>query len=171
MGPGLSIINLGRSAGVNVFETLLRRPLIDPSSKVGRKLNSVQGKIEFRNVFFTYVNKPDKPIFYNFNLTIEPGQSVALVGPSGSGKSTIARLLLRFYDPNEGEVIIDDTSPITALNVSWWRRQIGYVAQEPVLFPGTIRGELFRTKSNLAPIIRDLTLKFCTRQYCHGKLF
>lgn len=63
------------------------------------------------------------------------------VGPSGSGKSTIARLLLRFYDVNEGEIILDDTSPITALNVSWWRKQIGYVAQEPILFPGTIRGE------------------------------
>ena len=56
-----------------------------------------------------------------------------------SGKSTIARFLLRFYDPNQGEIIIDDKYPLTALNVSWWRSQIGYVAQDPVIFPGTIR--------------------------------
>jgi len=141
MGPGLSVINLGRSAGVNVFDTLLRQPKIDPSSKDGRKYDQVQGKIEFRDVIFSYA-KGNKPIFYNFNLTIHPGQSVALVGPSGSGKSTIARLLLRFYDVNDGEIVIDDTSPITALNVSWWRRQIGYVAQEPVLFPGSIRDNI-----------------------------
>jgi len=78
MGPGLSVINVGRSAGVNIFDTLLRCPLIDPSSNKGRKLDIVKGKIEFRNIFFTYVNNPKKPIFYNFNLTIEPGQSVAL---------------------------------------------------------------------------------------------
>ncbi len=48
---------------------------------------------------------------------------------TGSGKSTIARLLLRFYDPNQGEVIIDGKNSLTSLNVSWWRRQIGYVAQ------------------------------------------
>jgi len=90
-------------------------------------------------LFFFYPNSPNRPIFYNFNLTIEPGQSVALVGPSGSGKSTIARFLLRFYDPNQGEILIDDKHPLTALNVSWWRSQIGYVAQDPVIFPGTIR--------------------------------
>lgn len=78
MGPGLSVINLGRSAGVNVFDTLLRLPVINPSSKEGRKLEDFQGKIEFKRIFFTYVNNPDRPIFYNFNLTIEPGQSVAL---------------------------------------------------------------------------------------------
>ena len=79
-----------------------------------------------------------RPIFYNFNLTIKPGQSVALVGPSGSGKSTIARFLLRFYDPQQGQILIDG-HPLSALNVSWWRSQIGYVAQDPVIFPGTVR--------------------------------
>jgi ABC-type multidrug transport system fused ATPase/permease subunit len=78
MGPGLSIINLGRSAAVDVFDTLMRNPAIDPSSEYGRKLDHVEGAIEFRKVFFTYVNNPNRPIFYNFNLKIEPGQSVAL---------------------------------------------------------------------------------------------
>jgi ATP-binding cassette subfamily B (MDR/TAP) protein 1 len=83
MGPGISIVNLGRSSAVDVFDTLLRKPVMDPSSDEGRKLERVEGKIEFRNVFFCYTNNPDRPIFYNFNLNIEPGQSVALVGPSG----------------------------------------------------------------------------------------
>lgn len=119
MGPGLSVINLGRSAAVDVFDTLLRHPAIDPSSKDGKKLECVEGTIEFRKVFFTYISNQNKPIFHDFNLKINAGQSIALVGPSGSGKSTIARLLLRFYDPNEGEIIIDGKSPITSLNVSW----------------------------------------------------
>jgi ATP-binding cassette subfamily B (MDR/TAP) protein 1 len=67
-----------------------------------------------------------------------PGQSVALVGPSGSGKSTIARLLLRFYDPDAGSILIDGVA-LDEINSAWWRDQVGYVAQEPMLFPGTIK--------------------------------
>jgi ABC-type transport system involved in Fe-S cluster assembly fused permease/ATPase subunit len=80
----------------------------------------VEGSIEFCKVFFTYVSNQNKPIFHDFNLKINAGQSIAIVGPSGSGKSTIVRLVLRFYDPNEGEIIIDGKSPINSLNVSWW---------------------------------------------------
>mmetsp|Transcript_6312 Transcript_6312/g.14244 ORF Transcript_6312/g.14244 Transcript_6312/m.14244 type:complete len:1336 (+) Transcript_6312:149-4156(+) len=140
MGPGLSVINIGRSAAVDVFDTLSRKPTIDPSSEKGKRMqgSGLEGKITFKDLFFYYPNSPNRPIFYNFNLTIEPGQSVALVGPSGSGKSTIARFLLRFYDPNEGSIIIDDKYDLADLNVSWWRSQIGYVAQDPVIFPGTI---------------------------------
>ena len=118
MGPGLANINLGRSAAVDVFDTLGRTPVIDPSSKKGKRIENVEGKITFKNIFFFYPNSPNRPIFYDFNLTIQPGQSVALVGPSGSGKSTIARFLLRFYDPSQGEIWIDDKYPLTALNVS-----------------------------------------------------
>ncbi|KAL7518514.1 hypothetical protein ACHAWX_003334 [Stephanocyclus meneghinianus] len=155
MGPGLSVINLGRSAAVDVFDTLLRHPAIDPSSKDGKKLECVEGTIEFRKVFFTYISNQNKPIFHDFNLKINAGQSIALVGPSGCGKSTIARLLLRFYDPNEGEIIIDGKSPITSLNVSWWRRQIGYVAQEPVLFPGSIRDNIALGNFSDKPVTLD----------------
>ena len=131
MGPGLAQINLGRSAAVDVFDTLSRKPTIDPSSTKGRRIEEgLEGKITFKDLFFFYPNSPNRPIFYDFNLTIEPGQSVALVGPSGSGKSTIARFLLRFYDPNQGEILIDDKYSLTSLNVSWWRSQIAYVAQD-----------------------------------------
>ena len=86
-----------------------------------------------------FVIRVIKLTFDQLHFLIEPGQSIALVGPSGCGKSTIAKLLERFYDPNQGEVIIDDHHTLSSLNISWWRSQIGYVAQEPILFPGTIR--------------------------------
>ena len=73
----------------------------------------------------------------DYNLTIEPGECVALVGPSGSGKSTIMNLLLRFYDPLQGQVLLDGVD-IKDLNVRWLRAQIGYVGQEPVLFQGSV---------------------------------
>mmetsp|Transcript_6782 Transcript_6782/g.11064 ORF Transcript_6782/g.11064 Transcript_6782/m.11064 type:complete len:1348 (+) Transcript_6782:228-4271(+) len=142
MGPGLSVINLGRSAAVDVFNTLNRTPVIDPASNRGKTIpDGLKGKIQFKDLYFTYGNT-GRPLFFNFNLTIEPGQSVALVGPSGSGKSTIAKFIMRFYDIDEGEIVIDDHYPLTTLNVAWWRSQIGYVAQEPILFPGTIRDNI-----------------------------
>eukprot|EP01041_Mallomonas_annulata_P010883 gene10883-22722_t len=95
------------------------------------------GKIELKNVSFRYPSRPDAVVCKSYNLTIEPGEVVALVGPSGSGKSTIMNLLLRFYDPLEGQVLLDGVD-IKDLNVRWLRSQIGYVGQEPVLFSGSI---------------------------------
>lgn len=127
---------------MDVFNTLNRTPVIDPASNRGKTIpDGLKGKIQFKDLYFTYGNT-GRPLFFNFNLTIEPGQSVALVGPSGSGKSTIAKFIMRFYDIDEGEIVIDDHYPLTTLNVAWWRSQIGYVAQEPILFPGTIRDNI-----------------------------
>jgi len=72
-----------------------------------------------------------------FDLTIEPGQTVALVGPSGSGKSSLVSLLLRFYDPSGGAVLLDGQD-LRALDVRWLRSQMGFVGQEPVLFSGSV---------------------------------
>jgi len=138
MAPGIQSINLGRSAAGEVFSTIQHVPGIDLTSKAGRKLEKLEGGLELRDVFFSYPTRPQDPIFYDFNLTIKPGQSMALVGPSGSGKSTIAKLLLRFYDPSKGDVLVDGVS-LRDINVKWWRSQVGYVSQRPTLFPGTIR--------------------------------
>lgn len=95
------------------------------------------GEVEFKNVSFRYPTRPDVQIFKNFNLTIRKGETVALVGPSGSGKSTIMALLLRFYDPEEGDILLDGRN-IKTLNIRWLRSQFGYVGQEPKLFQGDV---------------------------------
>ncbi|ORX55795.1 P-loop containing nucleoside triphosphate hydrolase protein [Hesseltinella vesiculosa] len=103
----------------------------------GQSLNPLHGKIRFENVFFTYPTRDQNPIFKNLSLSVKPGSVVAVVGPSGCGKSTIGSLLLRYYDPDQGNVYVDDVN-IKDLNLHWWREQVGIVSQEPTLFHGTI---------------------------------
>ena len=99
--------------------------------------NVFHGKIEFRNVTFAYPTKPKQKILKNLSLKINPGEHVALVGYSGSGKSTIIQLIERFYDVNDGEVLIDDIN-IKDYNLFELRRKIGLVSQEPVLFKRSV---------------------------------
>eukprot|EP00545_Synedropsis_sp_CCMP1620_P013131 CAMPEP_0119006186 /NCGR_PEP_ID=MMETSP1176-20130426/2153_1 /TAXON_ID=265551 /ORGANISM="Synedropsis recta cf, Strain CCMP1620" /LENGTH=1320 /DNA_ID=CAMNT_0006958075 /DNA_START=89 /DNA_END=4051 /DNA_ORIENTATION=+ len=136
MGPGIAAINMGRQAASEIFDTLERKPEINDES--GEEIENLKGHIEWDQVFFAYPSRPKKMVFSNLSLQAKPGESLALVGPSGSGKSTIARLLLRFYDPLVGEIRVDG-KPLDKLTPSWWRDQVGYVAQEPILFPGSIR--------------------------------
>jgi ABC-type multidrug transport system fused ATPase/permease subunit len=88
-------------------------------------------------VRFAYPTRPDVPVLAGVDLTIAPGEVVALVGPSGAGKSTVAALLLRFYDPQEGRVTFDGRD-VRALDPRWLRGQIGTVAQEPILFSTSV---------------------------------
>merc|ERR1740138_768251 len=107
------------------------------SSSSNENGGSSTGHIEFRGVSFRYPMRPDVQVYNGLNLTIEPGETVALVGPSGCGKSTAVSLLERFYDPQDGAVLLDGCD-LRELKLSWLRRQIGLVSQEPVLFSGTI---------------------------------
>lgn len=141
MTPGVRAINLGRQAAVDIFEAINREPDINPASEDGETLNSFEGALDFDNIMFAYPSRPNDIIFNGLKLNVEPGTSVALVGPSGSGKSTVSKLLLRLYDPLGGEVLADGV-PLKALNLKWWRSQIGYVPQEPSLFPGTLRDNI-----------------------------
>jgi ATP-binding cassette, subfamily B (MDR/TAP), member 1 len=105
-----------------------------------------KGRIELKDVFFRYPTRSNVEVCRGYNLVIEPGETVALVGPSGSGKSTIINLLLRFYDPLEGQILFDGQD-IRGLNVRWLRSQIGYVGQEPALFPGSVAQNVARGRS------------------------
>lgn len=120
----------GRIAAYRLFEMISRS-----SSSVnhdGNILESVQGNIEFRNVYFSYLSRPEIPILSGFYLTVPAKKAVALVGRNGSGKSSIIPLMERFYDPTLGEVLLDGEN-IKNMKLEWLRRQIGLVTQEPAL--------------------------------------
>jgi len=97
-----------------------------------------KGEIEVKDVWFRYPTRKDEWVFKGLNLKILPNESVAVVGESGCGKSTLVNLILRFYDPTEGEVLIDGVN-IKKYNLRQLRQRMGYVMQEPTLFNYTIK--------------------------------
>ena len=99
-------------------------------------LSISQGDIEFRNVTFSY--NPKRTILKNLSFTAKAGQTIALVGPTGAGKSTIIQLLFRFYDAQEGEILINGQN-IKCVTQSSLRKIIGVVPQDTVLFKDTIK--------------------------------
>ncbi|GJP86855.1 hypothetical protein CLOP_g16829, partial [Closterium sp. NIES-67] len=103
------------------------------SQEKGVRMPWLQGKIDFQNVSFRYPTRPEVPVLSHINLTINPGELVALVGLSGSGKSTLVGLLQQHYEPTEGEILIDGV-PLKEVDTKWFRGQMGVVSQEPRLF-------------------------------------
>ena len=99
--------------------------------------NKLIGKIQFDKVSFSYPLKPLVKVLNNLSFEIEPGKIFAICGFSGSGKTTISNLLQRFYDPNEGKILIDDIN-MKDYNINFLRKNIGFVSQEPILNSGTI---------------------------------
>lgn len=119
-----------------VFYLIDRIPEIEQPAEPVDHL--IEGNVSFDNVSFAYPTRPEVDALAEVWFMIRPGEKVALVGPSGSGKSTIANLLLRFYDPQEGKIMLDGVD-IRDFDPNRLREQIGVVAQEPVLFSGSIR--------------------------------
>ncbi|KAF4983113.1 hypothetical protein FZEAL_1407 [Fusarium zealandicum] len=115
-----------------------REPVVDTWSDKGERLPHVEGTLEFRDVHFRYPTRPEQPVLRGLNLTVRPGQYIALVGASGCGKSTTIALLERFYDPLSGGVFIDNHE-ISGLNINDYRSHIALVSQEPTLYQGTIK--------------------------------
>ncbi|KAL1311985.1 hypothetical protein HN51_038637 [Arachis hypogaea] len=127
----------GSQALGSVFSILQRKTAISPDNPNSKMVTDIKGDIEFRNVCFNYPMRPDIPIFQNLNLKVSAGKSLAVVGQSGSGKSTVISLVMRFYDPISGSVLIDE-SDIRSLNLRSLRLRIGLVQQEPALFSTTL---------------------------------
>lgn len=123
-----------------------RIPLNDPTKKQ-LDADKIKGEIRFEKVCFTYPTRPDQQILKNFSAVFKAGQTTALVGPSGSGKSTVIQLIERFYDPNQGRVILDGVD-IIEINLKSLRTALGYVGQEPVLFNTSIKENLRFGKTN-----------------------
>ena len=115
-----------------------RKPKIDSWSPDGERIDHIEGTIEFRDVHFRYPTRPEQPVLRGLNLTVKPGQYVALVGASGCGKSTTIALLERFYDPVAGGVFVDGKE-ISSLNLNDYRGFLALVSQEPTLYQGSIR--------------------------------
>ena len=127
------VIQAARAQLRRVFEVVDAVPDIEdrPGAK---ELPVVRGAVEFRDVAFHYA--PDQPVLRGINLSVEPGQIVAIVGRTGAGKTTLASLLLRFYDPTGGAIRLDGHD-FRELRLAWLRRQVSVVLQDPILFANT----------------------------------
>ncbi|XP_076166989.1 ATP-binding cassette sub-family B member 10, mitochondrial isoform X1 [Ptiloglossa arizonensis] len=132
-----SELNKALGANTRLVELIERQPTIPVQG--GQILEKeLLGDIEFQNVSFAYPTRRSIWVLKNFNLEIPKCTVIAIVGSSGSGKSTVASLLLRFYDPDSGCILLDDHD-LRSLNPTWVKSQISVVSQEPILFSGTIK--------------------------------
>ncbi|KAG5184898.1 ATP-binding cassette, sub-family B, member 1A [Tribonema minus] len=146
MSPGITALGLARTSAVIIFETIRRVPPIDAFSTEGARPDKPpSGALRLEGVGFHYPARPDDVVYGRIDLSVAEGETLALVGPSGGGKSTMTKLLLRFYDPTSGAIKLDGMD-IRSLNLNWYRQQIGYVGQEPVLFAGSIRDNIANGK-------------------------
>ena len=141
---------LSRLSAVRIAYDQIERMMRQPSEgAAGRPLTarSVEGHVELRDVSFTYPDKPEKTLD-RVNMTIKPGEHVALIGRVGSGKSTIARLILGLYEPQEGLVLVDGND-IRQLRPDELRAKIGSVIQETALLSGTVRENILLDREGL----------------------
>ncbi|XP_066314800.1 ABC transporter B family member 4-like [Miscanthus floridulus] len=145
--PSVSSIAQGQSAAYRLFETIERKPEIDSGDTSGIVLEDMKGDVELKDVHFRYPARPDQLILHGLSLQVASGTTMAIVGESGSGKSTVISLVERFYDPQAGEVLIDDIN-IKNLRLSWIRQKIGLVSQEPLLFMTSIKDNIMYGKED-----------------------
>lgn len=115
---------------------LIEEPAQSKEPQHPERPEPVRGGIEIRNLSFSYV--PEKPLIGNLNLSVKPGQRIAIVGPTGCGKTTFINLLMRFYDPDDGEILLDGINTLK-MNRGDLRRSVGMVLQDTWLKAGTIR--------------------------------
>jgi len=131
----------GAGAASRLAELLSEHPTITaPARPLALPLPG-RGKLAFERVTFRYPSRPELAALHDFSLSIEPGETVAIVGPSGAGKSTLFQLAERFYDPQSGAIKIDGV-PLTSADPSEIRRRIALVPQEGVLFAASARDNL-----------------------------
>mmetsp|Transcript_8850 Transcript_8850/g.26737 ORF Transcript_8850/g.26737 Transcript_8850/m.26737 type:complete len:1349 (-) Transcript_8850:785-4831(-) len=142
----------------NIFAVLDRETKIDPEAETGEKPQLTSGKIQLKNVQFTYPARPDVVVCKSLTFKVKAGQKVGLVGPSGSGKSTVIQLIERFYDPDVGNTIFDKKD-VKKLNYRWLHNQMALVGQEPMLFQGTIFDNIALGYNNSKEASGDCTME------------
>ncbi|AXK51746.1 ABC transporter ATP-binding protein [Spiroplasma alleghenense] len=125
-------------ASTRVDSTIKANSIMDPHYQDGIVIDSLKGDIVFKGVSFAYPEKPTKTILPKFDFTFKKGRSYAFVGETGSGKSTISRLLLRYYDPTEGKILVNEKIDLKDVNLSSYLFNIGYVEQDPQIIYGNV---------------------------------
>ena len=138
-------IQQASAASRRVFELIEAEEMSDESSKTA-KIRDVRGDVEFINVRFGYT--PDKTIIHNFSAKLKAGQKVAIVGPTGAGKTTMVNLLMRFYDVDEGDILIDGVS-VNDMKREDVHDLFDMILQDTWLFEGTIRDNLVYNRKNV----------------------
>jgi ATP-binding cassette subfamily B protein/subfamily B ATP-binding cassette protein MsbA len=123
------------ASGERLFEIIDAQPDVQEDPDPTHPKTPIQGGVTFDAVDFSYI--PSKQILHQVSFNLLPGEKVALVGHTGSGKSTLVKLLMRFYDADAGQILIDG-HPIQKLSLDYLREQVGLVSQEPFLFNGTV---------------------------------
>lgn len=128
------------TASFRIDEIIRSKSILDPhyEPEEGMQIDKISGDIILQDVEFRYPEKPDKIILPKFTFKFEHGKSYAFVGETGSGKSTISKLLLRFYDPSEGKVLINNNIDLKEVKLSTYLDKVGYVEQEPQILFGTV---------------------------------
>lgn len=143
LAPHLGAIREAQIAAYEMYE-LIDSVKQDGKEEEGNVIippDKFKGRIEFKNVSFSYPSQPEIKVLKNFNMIFEPGQMYGICGKTGSGKSTIVQLIERFYKAESGIIEVDGVD-INTLNLKWWRNTIGYVGQEPVLFNTSIKSNI-----------------------------
>jgi ATP-binding cassette subfamily B protein len=138
LGFVLNFVSMAMASAVRIDGLFREKPGIDEKPDA-RSLASVRGKVEFRNVSFRY-GQGEKALS-GINLVIRPGERLGIIGTTGSGKSSLVNLIPRFYDPEEGCVLLDDMD-VRDLSFDTLRTRVAMVLQETVLFSGTIRDNI-----------------------------
>jgi ABC transporter fused permease/ATP-binding protein len=137
MGDLYAQINKTVGASERIFEILEETPEVTLEESERPLQQPINGDISYRDIHFSYPSRPDLPVLKGLSLDIKAGEKIALVGYSGAGKSTIIQLLMRFYNYNSGEILVDG-KPLTSYGISELRKNIAIVPQEVMLFGGTI---------------------------------
>lgn len=165
-------------AGAERVFAVMDEPLEDKSGD--KNMDKLEGVIKFQDVNFSYTK--DKQVLYDFNLQVKAGQKVALVGSTGSGKTTVVNLLMRFYDVDSGEILIDDVN-IKDIDCATLRKNTAIVLQDTVLFADTIKNNLKYSNeaatdeqmyaaaamSNCDTMINKMPLKYDTELMAEGE--
>lgn len=137
VAPNAQAIVSASAASSKIISTIERVPPIDSASSDGKRLNDIQGKLEFKDVVHIYPSRINSMVMNGVSFIVPAGTTTAIVGASGAGKSSIVGLIERFYNPISGQIMLDNCD-ISELNLKWLRQQLSLVSQDPVLFNTTI---------------------------------